>query len=157
MDYWLRADATGIFRIASKTDLDADPTPDPAPRYVLKTPRQVGTSWQASTTTYLMRRGADFPPEIRHSHKPVAMIYRIEALGETVATRAGSFADCIRVQGQAVLKLFVDPVNGVRDMPISSTEWYCKGVGLVKVVRAEPAKSSFLLGGTQTLELIEWQ
>jgi len=35
--------------------------------------------------------------------------------------------------------------------------WYCKGVGLVKVVRAEPANSTFLAGGTMTLELTEWQ
>ena len=157
VDYWLRADATGVFRIASKTDLDADPVPDPTPRYVLKAPLAVGTSWQASTTTYLMRRNADFPPEIRHSHKPVLMTYRIEALGEPVATRAGQFTDCIRVQGQAVLKLFADPVTGFRDLPITSTEWYCKGVGLVKVQRFEPAKSTFLMGGVMTLELIEWQ
>ena len=157
VDYWLRADATGVFRIASKTDLDADPVPDPTPRYVLKAPLAVGTSWQASTTTYLMRRNADFPPEIRHSHKPVLMTYRIEALGEPVATRAGQFTDCIRVQGQAVLKLFADPVTGFRDLPITSTEWYCKGVGLVKLQRSEPAKSSFLTGGVMTLELTEWQ
>ena len=157
VDYWLRTDATGVFRIASKTDLDADPVPDPTPRYVLKAPLAVGTSWQASTTTYLMRRNADFPPEIRHSHKPVLMTYRIEALGEPVATRAGQFTDCIRVQGQAVLKLFADPVTGFRDLPITSTEWYCKGVGLVKLQRSEPAKSSFLTGGVMTLELTEWQ
>ena len=157
VDYWLRTDATGVFRIASKTDLDADPVPDPTPRYVLKAPLAVGTSWQASTTTYLMRRNADFPPEIRHSHKPVLMTYRIDALGETVATRAGSFTDCIRVQGQAVLKLFADPVTGFRDLPITSTEWYCRGVGLVKLQRSEPAKSTFLTGGVMTLELTEWQ
>jgi hypothetical protein len=157
VDYWLRADDTGIFRVASKTDLDADPAPDTPPRYVLKLPLAVGTSWQASTTTYLMRRNADFPPEIRHSHKPVAMTYRIAALGETVATRAGNFSDCLRVQGQAVLKLFADPVVGFRDMPITTTEWYCKGVGLVKLQRDEPAKSTFLVGGVMTLELTEWQ
>ncbi len=157
VDYWLRADDSGIFRVASKTDLDEDPAPDKAPRYVLKMPLTVGTSWQASTTTYLMRRNADFPPEIRHTHKPVAMTYRIAALGEKVSTRAGSFNDCIRVQGQATLKLFADPVVGFRDMPITTTEWYCKGVGLVKVLRDEPAKSTFLIGGVMTLELTEWQ
>ena len=157
IDYWLRADDSGIYRVASKTNLQDAPEPDKPVRYVLKAPLAVGTSWQASTTTYLMRRNADFPPEIRHSHKPVIMTYRIEALGETVATRAGNFADCIRVQGQAVLKLFADPVAGFRDLPISSTEWYCKGVGLVKVQRSEPAKSTFLTGGVITLELTEWQ
>lgn len=157
VDYWLRADATGIYRVASKTDTEADPTPDATPRYVLKLPLAVGSTWQASTTTYLLRRNAEFPPEIRHSHKPVPMVYRIEALGEAVTTRAGAFKDCIRVQGQATLKLFTDPVNGIRELPISTTEWYCKGVGLVKLQRAEPAKSSFLTGGLLTLELTEWQ
>jgi hypothetical protein len=42
-------------------------------------------------------------------------------------------------------------------MPLNTTEWYCKGVGLVKVQRAEPANSTFLAGGTMTLELTDWQ
>ena len=157
VSYWLRADDTGIYRVASKTDIDDQPTPDAPPRFVLKMPLAVGTTWQASTTTYLMRRNAEFPPEIRHTHKPVTMVYRIEALGQTVKTRAGEFKDCLRVQGGAVLRLFADPVNGFRDMPISITEWYCKGVGLVKLQRDEPAKSTFLTRGVLTLELIEWQ
>jgi len=143
--------------VASKTDLDAEPTTDKTARYVLKMPLAVGTSWQASTTTYLMRRNADFPPEIRHGHKPVPMTYRIEALGDKVSTRAGQFSDCVRVQGTALLRLFADPVAGFRDMPISTTEWYCKGVGLVKLQRNEPARSTFLTGGTVTLELTSWQ
>jgi hypothetical protein len=156
IDYWLRADDTGIVRVASKTDLQDAPEPDRPPRPVLKTPLAVGTSWQTGTTTYLLRRNADFPPEIRHSHKPVMMAWRIAALGEQVATRAGRFSDCLRVEGTAVMRLFADPVAGFKDMPLATTEWYCKGVGLVKVVRSEPANSTFLTGGTMTLELIEW-
>ena len=157
IDYWLRADDSGIYRVATKTDLQEAPEPDKTPRFVLKMPLAVGTSWQATTTSYLLRRNADFPPEIRHTHKPVMMNYRIEALGQPVATRAGQFNDCIRVQGTAVMKLFADPVVGFKDLPLNTTEWYCKGVGLVKVQRAEPARSTFLAGGTMTLELIEWQ
>ena len=70
VDYWLRADDTGVFRVASKTDLEAEPSPDKAPRYVLKTPLTVGTQWQAMTTSYLLRRRNEFPPEIRHTHAP---------------------------------------------------------------------------------------
>ncbi|MDO9283696.1 MAG: hypothetical protein Q7U26_02290 [Aquabacterium sp.] len=157
IDYWLRADDSGIYRVATKTDLQEAPEPDKLPRFVLKMPLAVGTSWQATTTSYLLKRNADFPPEIRHTHKPVMMNYRIEALGQPVATRAGRFNDCIRVQGTAVMKLFADPVVGFKDLPLDTTEWYCKGVGLVKVQRAEPAHSTFLAGGTMTLELIEWQ
>ena len=156
-DYWLRADQTGIFRVASKHDLEAEPQIDKPARYVLKMPLVVGTSWQAPTTTYLLRRNADFPPEIRHTHKPVQMTYRIEALGQKLSTRAGSFDDCIKVAGSALIKLFADPVVGFRDLPLNTTEWYCKGVGLVKMQRDEPANSTFLTGGTMTLELIEWR
>ena len=123
LDYWLRADDTGIYRIASKTDLQEAPEPDKPARYVLKMPLAVGTSWQASTTSYLLRRNADFPPEIRHTHKPVMMTYRIEAVGQKLATRAGSFDDCLKVQGSAVMRLFADPVVGFKDLPLETTEW----------------------------------
>lgn len=157
VDWYLRADATGVYRVASKSDLDAEPTIDAQPRYVLKAPIAVGTAWQHTTTAYLLRRRAEFPPEIRHSHPAVPMMYSIEALDDPVEVRAGRFERCVRVKGRAVLKLFADPVAGWRDLPLTTTEWYCHGPGLVKLVREEPANSSFLVGGTQTLELIEWQ
>ncbi|MEY8877017.1 MAG: hypothetical protein AB9M60_10945 [Leptothrix sp. (in: b-proteobacteria)] len=157
LDYWLRADASGIYRVAAKTDLEAEPTPDAQPRYVLKAPIAVGTSWQATTTSYLLRRRNDFPPEIRHGQEPVAMTYTIAALDERVQTPAGVFEHCLRVQGAAKMKLFADAVGGWQDLPLMTTEWYCPGVGLVKVERREPANSTFLVGGTMALELTEWQ
>jgi hypothetical protein len=156
-DYWHRIDDTGIYRVASKSELDAEPKPDTARRYVLKAPLAVGSNWQAPTTTYLLRRRNEFPREIRHTHPNVPMNYTIEAVGQAVDTRAGRFDDCLRVRGQATVRLFADPVAGWRDMPITTTEWYCKGVGLVRVTREEPASSTFLSGGTQTMELTEWQ
>jgi hypothetical protein len=158
VDWYLRADATGVYRVAAKSDLDAEPVPDPAPRFVLKAPVAVGTSWQATTAPYILRRRADFPPEIRHSHPSVTMHYSIEALDDAVEVRAGRFERCVRVRGQAALKLFADPVAGWRDMPLVTTEWYCPGPGLVKLVREEPAQaSSYLLGGTMTMELLQWR
>lgn len=156
-EYWLRADDSGIFRVAAKSDLDAEPARDKAPRYVLKTPLAAGTEWQATTTAYVLERRQEFPREIRHTHAPVAMTYTIEATGEKLDTRAGRFDDCLRVKGKAVMRLFADPVVGWRDLPLTTTEWYCKGVGLVRVVREEPAASTFLSGGTLTMELTSWE
>ena len=100
----------------------------------------------------------EFPREIRHSHAPVIMTYTIEATGQTVDTRAGRFPDCLRVKGKAAMRLYADPVQGWRDMPLATTEWYCKGVGLVKLVREEPSEgATFLTGGTLTMELTQWQ
>ena len=113
VDYWLRSDETGIYRVASKSDVDAEPKPDQPARYVLKLPLATGTTWQASTTAYLLRRRNEFPPEIRHTHPSVPMAYSIDAVGQTLATRAGSFKDCVRVKGLSTLKLFADPVIGL--------------------------------------------
>lgn len=156
VDWWHRVDDGGVYRVATKSDLDEEPRPDPVKRYVLKAPIAVGTGWQVTTTAYLLRRRQEFPPEIRHSHPAVVMTYTIESLDDTVQVRAGSFEHCVRVVGHAVIKLFADPVVGWRDLPLTTTEWYCRGPGLVKLVRSEPAQSTFLVGGTQTLELIEW-
>lgn len=157
VEYWLRADDSGVYRVASKSDIDAAPKPDAQRRYVLKSPVAVGTTWQATTTAYLLQRRQEFPREIRHTHPAVPMVYTIESTSDTVATRAGTFARCVRVRGVAALRLFADPVVGWRDMHLTTTEWYCPGVGLVKLVREEPAQSTFLSGGLQTLELLQWQ
>jgi hypothetical protein len=157
VDYWLRKDAGGVYRVASKSDLDADPQPDPAPRFVLKAPIAVGTQWQATTTAYLLRRRNEFPPEIRHSHPAVPMTYVVEAVGVGVDTPAGHFDRCVQVKGTAQIKLFADPVVGWQMMPLTTVESYCPGVGLVRVERREPASSTFLLGGSQVMELQAWE
>jgi hypothetical protein len=157
VDYWLRSDDSGIYRVASKSDLDAEPKPDAQRRYVLKAPLAAGSSWQATTTAYLLKRRAEFPREIRHTHPSIVMNYTIEAVGEQLRTRAGAFGNCLRVKGSAAVRVYADPVVGWRDMPLATTEWYCNGVGLVRLVREEPAQATFLTGGTLTMELVSWQ
>jgi hypothetical protein len=157
VDYWLRRDDSGIYRVASKSDLDAEPKPDAQRRYVLKTPFAAGSTWQATTTAYLLKRRNEFPREIKHTHPSISMNYTIESIGEKVQTRAGAFNDCLRVKGTAAVRVYADPVVGWRDMPLVTTEWYCDGVGLVRVVREELAQATFLTGGTLTMELVAWQ
>jgi hypothetical protein len=156
-DYWLRADDSGVWRMAAKSDLDHEPVPDPAPRWVLKAPFAVGTQWQAPTISYLLRRRHEFAREVRRAHPELPMTYTIEAVGEAVQTRAGRFADCLRVRGSGALRLYADRAVGLKDMALTSTEWYCRGVGLVRLVREEPASATFLSGGTLTMELSRWQ
>ena len=42
-------------------------------------------------------------------------------------------------------------------MPLTTREWYCPGVGLVRQERVEHSPTKFLLGGRVTLELIGWR
>ena len=157
MNYWLRQDDTGIYRVASRPELRAQYQVDAPHRYVLKEPLVVGTQWQASTTAYILHRRQDFPREIKHSHPNIPMLYTIEALQQLVDTPAGRFEGCLLVRGLGAVRLFADPVVGWKDMPLTTREWYCPRVGLVKLVREEPAHSTFLGGGTTTMELAEWK
>ncbi|MEP6720328.1 MAG: hypothetical protein ABJA77_02705 [Variovorax sp.] len=158
VDYWLRTDDTGIYRVAIKSDLDETPRPDKPLRFVLRAPFVKGTQWQATTTSYLLMRRNEFPREIRHGHQNIPMAFEIEADDESVDVPAGRFEHCLRVKGTATLRLYADPVRGWRDMPLTSTEWYCRGVGLVRLQRDEPAERlAYLTGGTRALELESWK
>jgi hypothetical protein len=157
VDYWFRTDASGIFRVASKNALDKELKTDNPPRYVLKKPYAVGTQWEANTVAYILQRKNEVPKEIRYTHKPVMMVYRIDALDQKVQTASGAFEGCIRVLGEAKIKLYVDVLFSWRDMPLFSTEWYCPKVGLVRVERVETSPSRTLRGGTMTLDLVQWR
>ncbi len=156
VNYWIKRDETGIRRIASGYELAKEPTRDEPGRYVLKEPLVVGTEWQATTIPYLLKRRQGFPQELRHEGKQVMMGYRIEALKETVTVPAGRYEGCLKVRGQASLRLYADAVAGWKDIPLTTHEWYCPGPGLVKMERLEPANSPYLTGGKFTLELLEW-
>jgi len=157
VDYWLRSDASGIYRVASKSDLEAEAQRDPAPRYVLKAPYEPGTQWQAPTTAYVLARTSEFPRELRHTHRNIPMAYRIESTGQGLDTPAGRFEGCLKVVGTASVRVYADPTAGWRDLPLTTTEWYCAGVGLARLERTEPANSPFLTGGSLTMELESWQ
>lgn len=156
VDYWLRSDDSGIYRVASKNPLENDPKADNPPRYVLRKPFVIGTQWEASTVAYVLQRRNEVPKEIRYTQKPVMMTYRIDALGEKIETPAGKFDGCIRVAGEAKIKLYVDAQFAWRDIPLFSTEWYCPGVGLVRMERVETSPSKFMIGGSMSLELTSW-
>ncbi|MBW8848704.1 MAG: hypothetical protein JF607_27560 [Burkholderiales bacterium] len=157
INYWLRADDSGIVRVASKSDMQTDPVADAPGSFVLKAPFVVGTQWQAPTTAYLLMRTNEYPREIKHGLAPIPMTYQIEAVADAVQTPAGRFSPCLRVRGSATVRVFVDPISGWRDQPLTTLEWYCRGVGLVKLERSEPSSSPMLVGGSRTLELESWQ
>lgn len=157
IEYWLRSDATGIYRIASRNPLEREPQLDNPRRYVLQKPYAVGTEWDASTTAYVLARKNEVPREVRYVHKAFPMHYRIEALAEKVQTPAGQFEGCMRVAGRAEIRLYVDAMFQWRDIPLVTLEWYCPGVGLVRLERKEPSPTKFMVGGTVTMELASWK
>lgn len=153
IDYWLRSDDSGVYRIASRAPLDRFAVADEPLRHVLKRPYAVGTQWQALTTAYVLQRRNEVPKEIRRTHKPFPMTYAIDALDEGVEVPAGKFQRCMRVAGRATVRLYVDAQFAWRDIALTTREWYCPGTGLVRVEREELSPSRFMVGGKVKLEL----
>lgn len=157
IEYWLRSDATGIYRIASRNPLDREAVPDPLRRYVLRKPYAVGTEWEAPTVAFVFAHKNEVPRTLRHSYKPFPMTYRIDAIDDKVQTPAGQFDGCLRVSGRAEIRLYVDEQFQWRQVPLSTREWYCPGVGLVRLERKETSPTRHMVGGTVTMELSAWQ
>jgi hypothetical protein len=145
VEYYIRKDESGIYRVASRLDNQEQAQLDPARRYIFKNPIHIGTSWEALTVPYLIRHPNAFPYHLKNSHKAI-MTYRIEALNQEVEVPYGKFTDCIHVQGKATIKIFTDPVYGFNDVPLVSNEYYCKGIGLVKFDREETVPGSTTTG-----------
>ena len=156
IEYWLRAQPDGIVRIAQRMDLEELATLDAAPRTVLKLPLAVGTSWSAPTVPYTVMRKNDYPREAKYG-RGMSMAYTVEALEERLTVPAGSFEHCARVVGRAELTLFTDPVRGFSKVPVTTTEWYCRGVGLVKLERQESLATMFYTGGKVVMELVRYR
>lgn len=152
VSFYLKADEQGVRRLATRTDIDDEPTADAEPVWVLKAPYQVGTEWSTVTVPYLLQRKNEHPRDLKYTHK-TQMTWRIEAVDDTVTLADGSqLKPCLRVVGQALLNLYTDPVNGFTDVPLTSREWYCQGMGLVKLVREEKVPQGFLTGGVLSAE-----
>lgn len=147
VSYYLKADDQGVRRIATRTDIDSEPTTDAEPMWVLKAPYAVGTEWTTVTVPYLLQRRNEHPRDLKYTHK-AQMTWRIEAVDDSVTLTDGSeHKPCLRVVGQARLNLYTDPVNGFTDVPLISREWYCRGEGLVKLEREEKVPAGFMTGG----------
>lgn len=55
------------------------------------------------------------------------------------------------------MRLCANPTSGWRDVPLTTLEWYCPGVGLARLERDETANSPFLNGGRLRMELQSWE
>lgn len=156
IEYWLRKDKVGIARIAKRSDIDEQARLDPNARIVLKLPVTLGASWMVPSEPFVVAPKTDLGQREVKMPK-VLMTYTVEAVDETVTVPAGTYKDCARIVGLGNLPLYLDAVQGFTDIPITNREWYCKGVGLVKVEREEPLSSMLWSGGKITMELTEFK
>lgn len=156
IEYWLRQEKDRITRIAQRIDADEQAKLDRNPQVILKLPVTVGATWMVPTELFVIAPKLEMGMGTTKMPK-VMMTYIVEAMDETVAVPAGTFKSCARVAGNGNFTLYVDAVQGFRDVPIVNREWYCKGVGLVKVERSETLQSPYYSSGQIKMELTDFK
>jgi hypothetical protein len=99
VSYYLQSDDQGIRRVATRTDIDNEPTADTEPLWVLKAPYQVGTEWTTPTVPYLIQRKNEHPRDLKYTHKAL-MTWRIEAVDDSVTLADGSAIQTLPARGR---------------------------------------------------------
>lgn len=155
-DYYIVRDDNGTWRVAKRAVVELEPQIDDPERKILPSISgiAVGDNWNADGMSYALRKSASEavpnPEDVRFN-----MEFEVVALDDRVSVPAGVFENCVQVEGRAVFSLYVDPRLGYMDIPVTQTEWYAPGVGLVKLVREETLDQGFFTGGTIRFELLE--
>ncbi len=158
-DYYLAAQADGVYRLAKRTVVELTPQLDNPPRLVLPSnPTQaMGKTWSSITMPYLILRLYEGDKSTYAKDLRFPMSYSVKAVDDTVTVPAGTFAHCVQVEGQAEVTMYTDPRKGDSTIQITTQEWYAPGVGLVKLQRDEPLNTDIYKGGTLLMELAAFE
>lgn len=155
-EYWLRVDEDGnLRRHLYRTSIDFEPRQDPTPRTVMPTHPKLGQWWEIETRPYILERVAPFRERFfLDDSKRINLRMEVAALDDVVEVAAGKFKNCLRLEGSGLLNVLADPSTGASEVPVTHTEWYAPGVGLVKLERSETLDTPNIQGGTITMELV---
>ena len=155
-EYHFTQSAKSIERIAVRNATELEATRDVPARQILPLPPAVGSTWQVSTHPYALRRTVPLGANLS-SQFSISLTMIIEAIDDTVETPAGRFENCVRIVGEGSLELYADARQGFLTVPITHTEWYAPGVGLVRLLREEQLEAELFEGGSIQYELIDYR
>lgn len=125
---------------------------------VLGAPYAAGTQWRAESRLSLIESRTFEPADrIIPRRRPVTLTYVIESVNDEVTVAAGSFSGCLRVSAGGSARVEVNRGNEMAVVRVSHTDWYARGIGLIKTIRSEDSDSTFLTRGEYAQELHQWE
>ncbi|MGH8517064.1 MAG: hypothetical protein ACREUE_06350 [Panacagrimonas sp.] len=157
-EYWLAVEQDVLSRVGVRTAIDRAPRMDEKPRTVMQLPPAVEQWWEVDSRPYILERIEPFRERFsQDDSKRIALHMRVAALDEVVEVPAGRFEKCLKLEGTGLLHVLADARVGASEVPVTHIEWYAPGVGLVKLVRSEPLDTQAIVGGTVTMELVDFE
>lgn len=156
-EYWLVAEH-GVQRAGARSWIGGMPLPDAEPQTVLPERIELGQEWRIVTRPFILERAEPFRERFAQDEsKNVELSMRIASVDDTVEVPAGRFTHCVRVEGQGRLFVLADARIGASEVPVTHTEWFAPGVGLIKLVRREDLNTTQIVGGEVSMELLRFE
>lgn len=141
IDYYPRRYANGKTYYFKKSEAGISVATEPGlpGKIILGFPLRTGTAWQAETRVDILHRrhesfsgGESF---ISLDNK-IILDFHIAGMDDTVGVPAGRYTHCMRIEGSGSVKVDAR-TRGIDHILIEETEWYAKGIGLVRRKRKE--------------------
>lgn len=157
-EYWVTSTDQAVERAGVRTAIDFEPRMDEHPRIVMQLPPTAGQDWDLETRPYILERVEPFRERFsQDDSKRISLRMQVAAVDDIVEVPAGRFERCLRIEGSGVLNVLADARIGASEVPITHTEWYAPGIGLVKLVREEKLDTTQIVGGRITMELLRFE
>ena len=157
--YYYREDANGVLRIGENLP-DKPARLYMTPILVLPNPALLSSPpWSDREYTAVLRRaGSPKAAELVTKIKAqLQMNYVIKSVNDEVEVPAGRFEHCLRVRGTGVTAIDLGLNLGPTTVKVGFTEWYARGVGLVKAERKETTNSPVVPPGEYRMVLEDFR
>lgn len=156
-DYYLYADQTGIYRAGTRNLIEYNPRADVEPRLIIPAADELdgGITWNQPSRPYMIHSTKSHLGWNAASMN-LNLVWEVAERGETVTVAAGTFENCLRLEGRGTFGLYADPRTGYQEVPVVQTEWYAPGVGLIRLIRSEPLEMELFRGGEVLFELVSY-
>ncbi len=183
-EYYILKNDDGVYRIGKRTQVELKPRFDPEMRTIIPIAaiqaaatgasltstaieelgseneafavKNRGLHWYLETQPYLLHATSSHslpdPKERRFN-----LAFDVISTAAEVRVPAGTFKNCIQIQGKGAISFYADPRIGYQEVIITQTEWYAPGVGLVKLIREEPLHLEMYKGGRIYFELTRFE
>ncbi len=147
----------GIFRIGYQK-AGKNLSRDTENHFVLRFPVKTGIKWVLTSKPFFLEKSvreinagqASLSGDL--SLHPLKVSNEITSTNETVRTPAGSFSNCIRVDGSGKTTGTGSEIGKV-NVEVRQTDWYAPGIGLIKSTRKETTNLKWARSSTFSMEL----
>jgi len=151
--YFYRADAGGVRRVAYKRRGDKELHSENPSAMILPVAPEIGVTWERPTQTIVLENSGPPWETLFRITRPLTLEYTVASTTDVVHVPAGVFRDCLRVVGTARIDTDIGNTIGRAVISVEITEWYAPNVGLVRSQRIETTDAEALNYGAFHMQL----